>query len=83
MATRRNYLGVRCVPFAASQDVLFSVSIGESWRSDYCYELPRCALNGHRSSKVGVNIRPITATHKHQFVVHDSFQSVKRGLPPV
>ena len=38
-AARRNYLGARCVPFAATHDTLFSDSyIGESERSELIFQ---------------------------------------------
>jgi hypothetical protein len=45
-AARGNYLGVRCVPKAASHDSLFSVSFGDNRPSNSQRQRPSCAHSG-------------------------------------
>jgi hypothetical protein len=92
-AARHNSLGGCLVPKAASYHTSFSVSFGESRRSDSVPQQRLCAQNGPPRHESGGNLRPGTDAHHfseipqsgHSVLVRFQFPSPRRSTkhPPI
>jgi hypothetical protein len=64
LAARFKNLGVRCVPFAASHEGLFSVSFGENGRSELIFQSRKSALSGPPTHESGRHSSPTRDARK-------------------